>query len=256
MSVSRVLPALLLSGQLLFASCIASSGPQTPTRTPHPSSAPSFDLHGTWTAIVALTPSETITDTAQPSSTFTNVPPTPTPCAIPDEVRRQEAGPIYQTAISYAGFGSSQIVVAGTPALDEYDVQLLTQEAAEDPAAFTVPLSGLSIQTLNDFLAEGSQTLDVSDTRLPFPHQLIAENTLDQLFGEDLRAGWDRFEDQYPDAFGYWQLSSVGLDCQYAQALVFIRHVYGYAGMTGTLYLLERDGEEWSVSAEYLLFES
>jgi len=252
----RVLPALLLGSQIFLASCIASSGPQTPTPTLPPSSAPTFDLHATWTAIVALTPSATATDTAQPSPTFTDVPPTPIPCAIPDELRRREAGPIYQSAISYTGFGSRQIIVAETPPLDEYDVQLLTQEAAEEPAAFTVPLSGLSIQTLNDFLAVGAQRLDVSGTPLPFPHQSISEHTLQQLIGEDLQAGWDRFEAQYPDASGYWELSSVGLDCQYAQALAFIRHVYGYAGMTGTLYLLERNGDEWFVSDEYVLFES
>jgi hypothetical protein len=213
-------------------------------------------LLATWTPTRRPALGTTSTQRSVPTPTETRLPSSPTPCPISDAVRNREAGPIYLAVLIYTGDSGKSLVVAERPALDEFFAQSLNEMAAEDPKAFSGPLAGLSLQTLNDFLAAASQPLDFSTLHLPFEHQLLTDGSLDEIIGDDLVTGWERFDARFPDAQGYWEFSPVGLDCELRQALVFIRHVYGYAGMTGTLYLVARQGEEWAVSDEFLISEA
>jgi len=140
--------------------------------------------------------------------------------------------------------------------MHEIDVQYLQDLASTDPLFLSRLLPGLQPETAMDFTRVNSPPPTTSQLRIPFEHILLSDQAIHDILGDDLRSGWDRFHARYPSSTGLWALSSVGLNCEADQALVFVQHVYGYAGMTGTLYLLSRDNASWTINAEYLLTEA
>jgi hypothetical protein len=145
--------------------------------------------------------------------------------------------------------------VEEAPALRDYDIQYLRQLAAQ-PEGLGRLLPGASGDAVSDFLRVNTPPPTPNELALPFPYTLLTDKALQEMIGDDLESGWERFDRWYPHASGYWSFSAIGLDCQASQALLFVRHVYGYAGMTGTLFLLWKEDGGWTVQSEYLLSEA
>ena len=194
--------------------------------------------------------------TRRPTVTHTLVPPSPTACFIPNEARELAQTDVYSALFPQTDSQPAQILVADSPALHQIDIEYVGQQFSEEPDWLASFLPGISPETTSDFLRANAQPPHASDLDLPFTHQILTEEFLDNIFADDIIAGWDRFEVLFPGADGFWSLSAVGLNCSTNQALVFARHVYGAMGMTGTLYMLSQSSGAWSVEAEYLFAEA
>jgi hypothetical protein len=69
-------------------------------------------------------------------------------------------------------------------------------------------------------------------------------------FANEETAGfWLAFEQHYPGAWGYVELSRIGYNPEHTQALVYSAHNCGSACGSADVWLLSRGGEKWSVAA-------
>jgi hypothetical protein len=178
--------------------------------------------------------------------------PTSTPCAIDVKARSSADNGAYLAVAPNA----TPLILQEGPALHEIDIQYLQDLVSSDPVFLSRLLPGLNIETAIDFARVNSPPPTTSQLTIPFEHVLFSDKAVHDILGDDLRSGWERFHARYPTSSGLWALSAVGLSCDADQALVFVQHVYGYAGMTGTLYLLSRESGTWTIIAEYLLTEA
>lgn len=256
----------------LIATACTTAPPATETRQPtahtQESASPRFTSTvspGMATLIAKWATQEAAPTPAKPTATTPpTVPPppavtitvSPVACSLPDELRQEESPAVYGAALSHANKPQEYMLMSDSPAIDEWDLEWLTEEAQKDPQFLEPYLTGISAQTIAGFMAANSHPQIPVLADLQVPHEIIPSKQIDQLLGEDLASGWDRFEAKYPNSTGYWTVSQVGFNCKLDQALVFIRHVYGYAGMTGTFYLLSRQGDRWKVTDEFLFSEA
>ena len=198
-------------------------------------------------------PSATLT----PTPTMTDAPAdTPLTCPLEDEVRKREAAAVYEVAFSYANQPARSLLISDRPAFHEQDIAWLSEEEREDPRFLEPYLAEISAETMAGFIAANTPPSRSVRPTLPIPHEFLPSSEIDHLLGEDPVSGWSRFDAKYPNSMGYWTVSQVGFDCDLTQALLFLRHVYGYAGMTGTFYLLNKEGGGWVVGDEFLFSEA
>jgi hypothetical protein len=252
LSASACTPVPPQIGTLPPSAVSTQSSPPSPTNTVFPGLQTLIAKWATEEAAPTQVPAKP-TQTPSPAVVPTG---TPVVCSVAHEVRLQESAPVYAAAFSHANQPQRHLVLSDQPALEQWDIEWLSAKAQQDPLFLEPYLAGISAQTLAGFIAANSSPISGIAANLPFPHEALTSTQIDRLLGEDLASGWKRFEAKYPDSMGYWAFSQVGFDCELNQALVFLRHVYGYAGMTGTFYLLTRDTGEWEVEHEFLFSEA
>ncbi len=113
-----------------------------------------------------------------------------------------------------------------------------------------------------DLLADFRRVAGDTSNIVPFtlPHgslRLVADSTLGRIFGARPAAdtlGWSRFQREYPNSRGPFAFSRVGLSRNREWALVLAGRASGPLGGDGSLALLLRSGETWSVHAWRLLW--
>lgn len=266
--------AILVSATAIGLAASACSSPSVPGGIPQPSleaaESPSIPRTSTLSpgmaTLVAKWATEDAAPTLMPAKPSATLSPTIdvtetgtitlTVCPLTDEARQQESAAVYQSAFSHANQPVRDLLISDRPALREQDIQWLSEQAHEDLLFLEPYLNRITSDTIAGFIAGNTPPPNVSPTAFTFPHRVLSSAEIDQLLGGDPVSGWSRFEARYPNSMGYWAVSQVGFDCNLSQALVFLRHVYGYAGMTGTFYLLHKEKGAWEVTDEFLFSEA
>jgi hypothetical protein len=117
-------------------------------------------------------------------------------------------------------------------------------------------ISGLQEETYADFLAvnEGPAPLDPS-LDLGFDYTLVSLQDLEEFLG-DGPWSYDAFYERFPNSQGLMELSRVGFNADHTQALVYVGNQYDLLGGEGYYVLLHKEGGDWLVDSDLLLWVS
>jgi len=112
-------------------------------------------------------------------------------------------------------------------------------------------LSGVTDDTIEDFLAENRTPLTLSDRfSKGLNVVLVGRQRLEEAFSAKPGNRWEEFYRVFPESQGITSLSRVGFSRDRKQALVYIgTQSHSLAG-NGNLVLLTWDGKNWQVSRE------
>lgn len=93
-------------------------------------------------------------------------------------------------------------------------------------------------------------------TALPEKAKVIANAESDKLFEVNVREGWKEFKRRYPGAPGILTLSRVGFSFDMQQAIVYVGWQEDALVGQGTVYILEKSEEGWSILYSSILWMS
>jgi len=190
--------------------------------------------------------------TNTPSPSLTPVPPSSTPCQIPSALRDQLAQSVFLALFP----DTPGILISYYPAVLGDQLDFIADFFAESQGYGRTFLDTISRETSDDFLASNLHPRPPAELNLPFEHALLPESYLNDLFADDLVLGWRRFYVEFPNSEGFWTFSEVGLNCTSSQALVYVVHIFGPLGMTGTLYVLNANAGVWFIVDQFLYAEA
>jgi len=190
--------------------------------------------------------------TNTPSPSLTPAPPSSTPCQIPSALREQVAESVFLALFP----NTPGILISYYPAVLGDELHFFADFFSDSQGYGRAFLSKISRATSDDFLASNLHPRPPAELNLPFEHALLPESYLNDLFADDLDLGWQRFYLEFPNSEGFWTFSEVGLNCESSQALVYVVHVFGTLGMTGTLYLLNANAGVWFIVSQFLYSEA
>lgn len=86
--------------------------------------------------------------------------------------------------------------------------------------------------------------------------KIIAKSKIDSFFDKASDDGWEKFYKEFPKSAGFWTFSRPGYNLAGNEALLYVSHSCGYLCGTGHLYLLSKEGGQWSVKNRLMLWIS
>ncbi len=118
-------------------------------------------------------------------------------------------------------------------------------------------LKGLEPSTSDSFLKRNDRAypLIAGSLAVSVPVVLLNDGQLKEFFGTEGK-GFDAFYEAYPGAQGLMTISRVGFNDAGDQALVYAGNMsYSLAG-AGYLFLMEKHGERWEITARTMVWIS
>ena len=192
--------------------------------------------HATMTAMVP-------TATSRPKPTETPVPtvtPTPAPTVTPSPAIEAEEYAVYaalieQGAIPHAT-SSSPLIRGFTSVSDADELERTLEHAGPLPA-----------DLVGSYLSRNADSYTLSPSlNLEQGYALMSQEDYDQILPPG-KAKWDEFEEQYPEADGFFFFSRVGFNADETMALALVGFrcpgLCGYGG----LYLLAKEDGIWKI---------
>jgi hypothetical protein len=88
------------------------------------------------------------------------------------------------------------------------------------------------------------------------PIVLISQEEINGIFFAQEGDGWKRFYDTHPGAQGIMDISQVGFNSGWDQALVYTGNQSDYLAGIGFLYYLEKAGESWTIRNSVMVWIS
>jgi hypothetical protein len=243
---------------LLFSACNRSShhGPTSPGATAtntRPAGSQSI-------AAVPLPPESTVEEpivtpwrpggTASPTFTTTPRPTTtPTPSPTPTLEAVATASPTGGTPSGdqdyavYSAVLKSEFTMPRQKRLVALDTTVappLSDARAAEVATWAEPDLVTAFRDQNQTSVPLAHKLE-----LPMSYTLLSRSSVKGLVDEP---SWAKFNQQYPTANGYLELSRVGFDATGDHALVYVAQHDGPSTGRGALFLLEKHGDQWQVA--------
>jgi hypothetical protein len=127
------------------------------------------------------------------------------------------------------------------------DLELIKSQAKQ--------LQGLTTETVESFVDRNNQPFELEDRfDLDVEVVLISAQQIQEIFQDG--SGWDQFYDLYPNSQGELQLSQVGFNSHYDQALVYAGNQSYWLAGSGSLFLLEKVDGLWQVQDEIMVWIS
>ncbi len=185
----------------------------------------------------------------------------PAGCGRSDSRRSQECDArIYESALSlpqfrngFSGKTAQLLVVQDKTVIWSIDKGV---DESDRWGWFQKRLPGLARATYDHFWESNAVTRTVNLTSATgIRVRIVTDAELDSAFGSDTDFdSWVRFRQTFPGSSGLLALSAPGVGQHGNQAMVYVEHTMDYVGGSGSYYLLERDGDEWRVTQDYLVW--
>jgi hypothetical protein len=110
-------------------------------------------------------------------------------------------------------------------------------------------LEGLSYkldeELISSLISENQQEDQLTNSfSLPVKYVLINEQNLNEILRKD-GPYWDAFYKRYPKSPGVISISKAGFNQRADQAIIYLSRSCGSLCGTGSIYILQKDGEDW-----------
>jgi hypothetical protein len=114
----------------------------------------------------------------------------------------------------------------------------------------------LEEDTYADFLAVNEDPVPLDGSLdLGFDYTLVSLQDLEEFLGGGAWS-YDAFYERFPNSQGLMELSRVGFNADHTQALVYVGNQYDLLGGEGYYVLLHKEGGDWLVDSDLLLWVS
>jgi hypothetical protein len=169
-----------------------------------------------------------------------STPASPTP-AVPELDVEEQA--VY-AALLKSVYSSTRLVIMEST---------YTGPAGVDDTASTIDYVLKNLHDVDASTAANFKTRNASATPispgmdLGIPYYLLTQDQRAEMFGPN-QNGWDLFYKNYPAAPGITELSLVGFNTAFDQALVYLGQQSNYLAGSGAYYLLVKADGVWTVS--------
>lgn len=116
-------------------------------------------------------------------------------------------------------------------------------------------LKNISRETLDNYLERNNNPGELSpDMDLGVEYVLLNAEERRRIFSQP--EGWRVFNETYPGSGGYTELSRVGFNDTFDQALIYVGQMAGDLMGAGFYYLLEKKGGEWLLMEQIMVWIS
>ena len=178
-------------------------------------------------------------------------PPVPTPTASANQLQQEEQA-VYAAVVKDLFPNANSIVLMETTSTDPGGVANTASTA--DYAARNLP--GLAKATVENFKTRNAQSYNLSvDMQLGVQYVLLTQKQRNEIFGQN-QSGWETFYQNYPNAPGITDLSRVGFNPSFDQALVYAGTLSNYLAGSGYYLLLVKTNGTWTVSQKVMTWIS
>ncbi len=117
-------------------------------------------------------------------------------------------------------------------------------------------LRDLDKTTIEDFKVRNDKAYPLPpDMDLGIEYILLTQAQRNEMFGPN-QSGWETFYNNYPDAPGITDLSRVGFNAAFDQALVYVGTQSQYLAGAGYYYLLKKIDGTWTVDQKVMTWIS
>ena len=149
---------------------------------------------------------------------------------------------VYAVVLSQT-FGSRSYVLQN----QSKDMAYTPDEIAEESYYITRELEVLDADTIASLWSANPRPEAIPTTlQIGAPYSLIDQDTLSALVESDPH-DWKGFYDRYPDAPGVLTIAHAGFDTAGTQALAFLNWRAGGLAAWWRYFLLERNGDTWTI---------
>jgi hypothetical protein len=130
----------------------------------------------------------------------------------------------------------------------------LGPDVTAEQVSETIP--GLQEETYDDFLSVNEEPVPLDPSLdLGFDYTLVSLQDLEEFLGGGAWS-YDAFYERFPNSQGLMEFSRVGFNLSHNQALVYVGNQYDLLGGEGYYVLLRKEGGDWLVDSDLLLWVS